>query len=124
MQEGGGMDMRIEMDDDIAVLIPAGNLVASVTDSFNAQLEKLGVNEFRFVILDMSRINFMDSSGLDAVMSIKKRAISRGGIFVCAALQDNVQKLFRITWADQKIPVAATRLEGLQMVKGLRTDQG
>lgn len=117
------MEMRIEMDGDIAVLIPAGNLVASVTDSFNAQINKLVGTDFQLVLLDLSLINFMDSSGLDAVMSINKRASGCGGLFACAALQDNVQKLFRVTWADQKISVAATRAAGLQMIRKLRADQ-
>jgi len=117
------MNMVIEMDGEIVVLIPAGNFVASVTGSFHTQINRLFGNDCKLLLLDLSRITFMDSSGLDAVMSTSKRASDCGGILVCAALQDNVQKLFRVTWADQKISIAATRTAGLQMIRGLKADQ-
>lgn len=118
------MDVQFDMADDVTVLTPSGNLVASETSSFNAQMKKLVENDARFVLLDMSRVTFMDSSGLDAVMAVCKHAASSGGIFACAALPDNIQKVFRITWADHKIPIAATRSDGLLMIRELRHDQG
>lgn len=117
------MNVTIEMADDVAVLIPSGNFVASEIESFNSQMAKLAENNIRFMLLDMSRINFMDSSGLDTVMSINKLTTNDGGIFACAALHDSVQKLFRVTWADQKIPTAATRSDGLLMIQELRADK-
>ncbi|MEI6206673.1 MAG: STAS domain-containing protein [Desulfuromonadales bacterium] len=114
------MDIKIEMDDDVIVLIPEGNLVASETEDFHSRIEKLAVYNVRFVLLDMGHITFMDSSGLDAVMIISKHVTDGGGVFVCAAPHDNVLKVFRITWADHKIPIAATRADGLQMIRELR----
>ncbi|OGT95877.1 MAG: hypothetical protein A2X80_08110 [Geobacteraceae bacterium GWB2_52_12] len=117
------MDVKIEMTDDVAVLIPAGNLVASETDSFNLQIAKLIENNILFMLLDMSRINFIDSSGLDAVMAVRKLVTNGGGIIACAALNDNVLKVFRVTWADQKISITTTRSDGLRMIQELRTAQ-
>lgn len=117
------MDVTIEMADDVAVLIPSGNFVASETESFNAQIAKLVENKIQYMLLDMNRINFMDSSGLDAIMSVNKQATNAGGIFVCAALHDNVKKVFRVTWADHKIPTLATRSDALQMIQELRADK-
>lgn len=116
------MDVELEMDGKVAVLVPAGNLVASKVDSFNSRIKMLIGDGVRYVLLDMNRVNFMDSSGLDAIMAINKYATGCGGILACAALKDNVQKVFRITWADQKIPVAATRSEGLVMIQKLSAD--
>ena len=117
------MDVLFETADDVTVLIPVGNLVASETDSFNTQIAKLVDDTTRFIVLDMSRINFMDSSGLDKVMALSKLATNSGGVFVCAALPDNVLKVFRVTWADQRIAIAATRSDALLMIQGLR-DKG
>ena len=117
---GMGMDVTIEMHEDVAVMIPVGNLVASEINSFNSQVKKLVENNIRFVLLDMSGTNFMDSSGLDAVMTINKHATGSGGLLACAALRDNVLKVFRVTWADQKIPVVATRSDALMMIQELK----
>ena len=117
---GIGMDVTVETHEDVAVIIPVGNLVASEINSFNSQVKTLVGNNIRFVLLDMSGITFMDSSGLDAVMTINKHAIGNGGLLVCAALKDNVLKVFRVTWADQKIPVVATRSDALMMIQELK----
>jgi anti-anti-sigma factor len=111
------MDFKIEMANDVVLLIPTGNLVASETESFKGQVEKLIEKKFLFVLLDMSKIDFMDSSGLGSVIAVNKLITSIGGIFVCAALQEGVQKVFRVTRADQKIPVTATQSDGLMLIQ-------
>lgn len=111
------MEFRIEMANDVVVLIPSGNLVASETEAFKSQVEKLMEKKFRFILLDMSRIDFMDSSGLGSVIAVNKLVTGIGGVFACAALQEGVQKVFRVTRADQKIAVAATQSDGLLLIQ-------
>lgn len=111
------MEFRIEMANDVVVLAPTGNLVASETESLKGQVEKLIEKKFRYMLLDMSRIDFMDSSGLGSVIAVNKRLTGVGGVFACAALQDGVRKVFRVTRADQKILVADTQSDGLLQVQ-------
>ena len=111
------MVFKIEMVDDVVVLIPAGNLVASEVEPFKAQFDKLIEKKFRCVLLDMSRINFLDSSGLGAVIAANKLLAANSGTLVCAALQDNVLKVFRVTRADQKLAVVPTQADGLLLIK-------
>jgi anti-sigma B factor antagonist len=107
------MEFKIEMASDVVVLIPTGNLVASETESLKSQVEKLMEKKFRLILLDMSRIDFMDSSGLGSVIAVNKLVTGAGGVFACAALQEGVRKVFRVTRADQKIAVAETQSDGL-----------
>lgn len=111
------MEFKIEMANDVVVLIPLGNLVASETELFKSQVEKLMEKKFRYILLDMNRIDFMDSSGLGSVIAVNKLVTGAGGVFACAALQDGVQKVFRVTRADQKIAVAATQSDGLLLIQ-------
>lgn len=111
------MEFKIEMANEIVVLIPKGNLVASETEGFKSQIDKLMERKFRFILLDMSRIDFMDSSGLGSVIAVNKVVTTAGGIFACAALQEGVRKVFKVTRADQKIDVAATQTEGLLLLQ-------
>ena len=111
------MEFKIEMANDVVVLIPAGNLVASETESLKSQVEKLLEKKFRFILLDMSRIDFMDSSGLGSVIAINKLVTGTAGVFACAALQEGVKKVFRVTRADQKIAVAETQSDGLLLIQ-------
>lgn len=111
------MEFKIEMADEVVVLIPAGNLVASETELFKSQVEKLIEKKFRFILLDMGRINFIDSSGLGSVIAVNKLVTASGGIFACASLQEGVQKVFRVTRADQKIAVAASQSDALMLIQ-------
>ena len=111
------MEFRIEMANDVVVLAPTGNLVASETESLKAQVEKLLEKKFRYILLDMSRIDFMDSSGLGSVIAVNKLVGGVAGVFACAALQEGVQKVFRVTRADQKIAVGATLSDGLLLIQ-------
>ena len=111
------MEFKIEMANDLVVLVPTGNLVASETEGLKSQVEKLMEKKFRFILLDMNRIGFMDSSGLGSIIAVNKLVTGAGGVFACAALQEGVQKVFRITRADQKIAVTATQSDGLLLIQ-------
>ena len=111
------MEFKIEMANDVVVLVPTGNLVASETESLKSQVEKLLEKKFRFILLDMSRIDFMDSSGLGSIIAVNKTVTAAGGVFACAALQEGIQKVFRVTRADQKIAVSATQSDGLLLIQ-------
>lgn len=111
------MDFKIEMANEIVVLLPAGNLVSSETEAFKSQVEKLMEKKFRFILLDMSRIDFIDSSGLGSIIAVNKLVANAGGVFACAALQEGVKKVFRVTRADQKILVTETGSEGLLLLQ-------
>jgi anti-sigma B factor antagonist len=119
------MDFKIEMVNEIVILIPSGNLVASETEGFKSQVEKLMEKKFRMILLDMNLIDFMDSSGLGSIIAVNKLVTGAAGIFACAALQEGVRKVFRLTRADQKIAVAETRSEGLLLLQErIHQDQG
>lgn len=111
------MDFKIEMANNVVVLLPVGNFVASETEAFKSQMEKLLEKKFLFILLDMSRIDFMDSSGLGSVIAVNRIVAASGGVLVCVALQEGVRKVFRITRADQKIAVAETQTEGLLLIQ-------
>ena len=111
------MDFKIEMANDVLVLIPGGNLVASETESFKSQVEKLLEKKFLYILLDMNRIVFMDSSGLGSVIAVNKLVNGSGGAFACAALQEGVGKVFRVTRADQKVAIASTQSDGLLLIQ-------
>ena len=111
------MEIKTEMVNDIVVLNPVGNLVASSVELLKSQVEKLIEKKFNFLLLDMSRIDFMDSSGLSSIIAANKLITADSGALACAALQEGVRKVFRVTRADQRIAVAETRSEGLLLIQ-------
>lgn len=110
------MEINISMEGDVVIMDASGDLVASTAEVFKSQVAKLREKNFNFILADMSKVGFMDSSGLGACMAVHKSVAEKGGKIVWAKLGDAVGKLFRITKADQKLAVAATRQDGIKAV--------
>lgn len=103
------MEISVEVDSNIICLKLAGSLVASTLDAVKAQVQKLIEKKYIHIIFDMSRVEFVDSSGLGMCISSARELDAISGRLVCSGLKENVQKLFTMTRADQKITVMATR---------------
>lgn len=113
------MDVKIEMFNEVVVLVPVGNLVASTAEFFKAQVAKLAEKGFFHILIDMSKTDFMDSSGLGACMTVHKGIAEKGGVLVCCNLNDTITKVFKITRAINKINTTQSRQEGIKMVQDL-----
>lgn len=103
------MEISVEVDSNIICLKLAGSLVASTLDGVKTQVQKLAEKKYVHIIFDMSRVDFVDSSGLGMCISTARELDAISGKLVCCGLKENVQKLFTMTRADQKITVMATR---------------
>ncbi|WP_269854492.1 STAS domain-containing protein [Streptomyces sp. RPT161] len=57
------------------------------------------------LVLDLSRLDFCDSTGLNALLRLRLDAQGRGVPVHLAALTDRVARLLEITGADQIFPV-------------------
>ena len=110
------MEINVGMDGDVVVMDLTGDLVASTAEELKSQIAKLVEKNFNYVLMEMSKVNFMDSSGLGACMAVHKTLLDKKGLLVCARPSDAVSKVFRITRADQKIRVASTKQEGVSLL--------
>jgi anti-sigma B factor antagonist len=113
------MDVKIEMHNEIVVLVPVGNLVASTAEFFKSQVNKLLEKEFKLLLVDLSKTDFMDSSGLGAGVAASKHVAEQGGVIACCSLNDTIAKVFKITRANSKISTALSKQEGLTLVQDL-----
>ena len=97
-QEGeiGSMDERIETVGDVVKVSIAGHLVAACSEEFRTRMcEQL--SEARRVLLDLTGMTHIDSSGLGALVSFQQWLNSRGGTLKMACLQARPKVVFDIT---------------------------
>ena len=113
------MDIKIEMANDVVILIPTGDLVASTAEFFKSQVVKILEKRFVNILIDMSKIIFMDSSGLGACMSVNKSIAEQAGVMVCCGQNEAIVKVFKITHAIKRINVVESRQDGLDKVQDL-----
>ena len=57
------------------------------------------------LVLDLSAVEFMDSTGLKVLLTIQRRAELAGGSFALAGAPRAVRRLLSVTGLDQSIPL-------------------
>lgn len=78
-------------------------------DCLRGLLQKLGSR----VILNLERVEFVDSSGLGAIVAAMKMLNGGGSRLELAALQPNVYKVFRLTRMDKIFVIHGSPSDGL-----------
>ena len=110
------MQIKIEMEGATVIMNLNGSLVASTVDEFKETIARLRERKFNRILVDLKRLEFIDSSGLGAVIAANKMLADAGGKLVCSDLNEHVAKVFRITRADQKIVISPSRFDGLDIL--------
>ncbi len=113
------MELKVELDNNIIFIKMTGSLVASIVEQVKSQIQKLVDKKYVFIVFDMSRLDFVDSSGLGLCITTSRELATSSGKLVCCGLPANVQKLFSITRADSKVKVLETRSEAFDFMLAL-----
>lgn len=111
------MEFNIGMEDNVVVLDLAGNLIASTGEELKEHVEKLLKDNCVNIILQMSKIHFMDSSGLRFCFNINKMLSEKNGTLVFVQPNEAVSKVFHITGADKKLNITASKLDGMKLIQ-------
>jgi anti-sigma B factor antagonist len=95
------MEISVERAESYVVLRPAGRLNMMAAPRLRSSIERLVQDGSTRVVLDLSGVSFMDSSGLGAVIAGLKRARQAGGDLRLAAAGEQVQTVMRLTNLDR-----------------------
>lgn len=88
-----------------AVLKILGDLVASNADLLIGAVTSLEQGGDKKIYLDLAGVPFIDSSGLKTCIQLQNQLRAGGGGLFCFNAEPCVHKLFKVTGADQKIPM-------------------
>ena len=112
--------MRIESEkvDDILKVKPLEKRIdASVSIDFRERMTVWIREGNKRIVLNLSSVEFVDSSGLGAIISTMIALRPQGQLMVCNA-KDSVLALFRLTRMDRVIPVKNDANEALRAMSG------
>jgi anti-sigma B factor antagonist len=82
-----------------------GELDVSTAPRFNAVLSDPRIRQCHTLMVDLSGLTFMDSTGLSAVLVGEMHARTRGQRFAVVRGPRHVQELFRLTGVDHFLEV-------------------
>lgn len=95
-------------DDRAAVVSATGEVDAASVELLRKELTDLADADQVNVILDLSGVTFLDSSGLGALVSSYRRLQTRGGMLALVCRNDMVLRVFRLTGLNRVLPIFAT----------------
>jgi anti-sigma B factor antagonist len=114
MDNGVGMNLASALDGGTLIItVQSDRIDAAVAIAFKEEMRGLVEAGPARVILDLSQVAFLDSSGLGAVVAVKKllgaeRALELSG------LTGSVEKVFRLTRMDSVFTIHARLPSGLR----------
>ncbi len=94
------MEQKFQMQEDVGILEVSGRLDATNTWELKSKFPEYMSQTNRFV-LNLERLEFIDSTGLGGIVSCLKTASERGGDVKIAMLQPKPRMIFEITRAHK-----------------------
>ncbi len=92
------MKMKIEEKNDIVIIfIKEERMDAHNSDALKLTVKDLFEGGKKNILVDLKDVRFIDSSGLGALVSGFKNAISHQGILKLSTLQPQVKSMFELT---------------------------
>lgn len=97
------------------VIQPEGEIDLHSSAMVREQLEPLITSERACIVIDLSRVSYIDSSGLALFIEAMQRVQNYGGRFALSGLRENVRHIMEISRLDQVFqlfPDSAAALAG------------
>lgn len=96
----------------LVVSVPESRIDASVAIQFKDRMREVTEGVDGRIILDLTHVDFVDSSGLGAIVAALKQ-LAPGQKLELAALSPTVAKVFRLTRMDKVFPIHETLEQAL-----------
>ena len=94
----------------IATIEPHGHVNAANASEFQKQLTNAVISEdYSTFLVDMERVDFLDSAGLMALVSAFRLAQSLGRHFIICSVKPSIRMVFELTQLDKVIDIFDNR---------------
>lgn len=94
---GPELSCEVENKTDETIVHCSGRIVSDTTESLRATVKPLIVAEGKTVVLDLTNVSYMDSSGLGAIIALYVSAKAAHSHLTVVNLNARLKELFSIT---------------------------
>jgi len=95
------------------VLEVGGEVDLSTAPSLRARIDEIVSGGSRRLVVDLSAVGFMDSSGLSALVAGMKGMRAAGGRFTLVSGTDSILKVFTVTGLDRVFTIRRAVAEAI-----------
>jgi anti-anti-sigma factor len=106
------LDLSVLPDREVVRVTPRGEIDLANRDVLDTQLRELWEAGWRHVVLDLSAVPFLDSSGLHVLASHHRRAVGAARRFSLADCSPQVLRVLALTGMDQVLDCAPATSAG------------
>jgi anti-sigma B factor antagonist len=108
------MNLQTEIKNDIVIIyVKEERLDAHNSGELKIEVQKLFAGGKKNVLIDLKDVRFIDSSGLGALVSGFKNAITNQGNLKLSTLQSQVRSMFELTRLHRVFEIFASTSEAL-----------
>jgi anti-sigma B factor antagonist len=122
-KEVGFLITRRELAGDTSLLSVEGDLDLASAPSLKWALADLQTAGSRHVVVDLSRVSFIDSTALGVLVGAQ-RSLDPGVRLAIACAEENVLRIFELTGLDGMFEIVPTLQDALGFVQGRTTAAG
>jgi anti-anti-sigma factor len=97
------LDVRTEDRDGLVHLALVGELDLSTVAKVQEELRRVEASSPATVVVDLSKLTFLDSTGLRCIVTADERARAEGRRIVIVRGPDAVQRVFAITRLEERL---------------------
>jgi anti-sigma B factor antagonist len=108
------LDVSTTDQDGRSVVAAIGEVDLFTAPALDAELTRVVSSGASAVIVDLTGVDFLDSTGLSVIVKALKRVRESGGSLSVVVASERVGKVFRITGLDQILPVHPTLAAALE----------
>jgi anti-sigma B factor antagonist len=107
------MDIEVTESSGVTVVAPRGDIDMATVDEVKRTLAGLMSRGQPRLLIDLSGVGYIDSSGMGALVSAMKQARAAGGDLKLCGLQDEVRSIFEVTRLIRAMSIHPTRQEAI-----------
>jgi anti-sigma B factor antagonist len=112
---GEALTIEVRRERDHAIVAAAGEIDIATVAELRERLFELA-DDGQSIVVDLSQVNFVDSTGLGALVGASKRTAAHGATLLVAGARPQIRQLFRMTGLEGQVPLARTLDEALASV--------
>jgi anti-sigma B factor antagonist len=111
-----------ELDERTVVIKVAGEIHATTAPEFSTRLNNAIEGGKTSVVLDLTGVEFIDSTGLSVLLNGLRRVTRVRGVMVIACANPTVLRLFEITKLDSTFEILAGCDDAIARIRQLAAD--
>jgi anti-anti-sigma factor len=99
------MEVTVGTEGAVTVVKPLGPIIAGELEELTGKFSQLNRNWTKRLVVDMSEVTYIDSAGLELILSSRREMSERGLKLKLSGLNDMTRKIFDLTGLTNRFEI-------------------